>query len=87
MLGAARDHLWRIWLLQPIEVLPASPPRHAFVQDDLVHGSNDQMTMTEQFREIWNLRRTKNSYQIDPHEAVPEVSQGKGYINQEKMRL
>ncbi len=45
------------------------------------------MTMTEQFREIWNLRRTKNSYQIDPHEAVPEVSQGKGYINQERMCL
>ena len=26
-------------------------------------------------------------YQIDPREAVPEVSQGKGYLNQEKMCL
>ena len=26
-------------------------------------------------------------YQIDPREAVPEVSKGKGYINQEKMCL
>ena len=26
-------------------------------------------------------------YQIDPREAVPEVSKSKGYINQEKMCL
>ena len=29
----------------------------------------------------------KTSYQIDPREAVPEVSKSKGYINQEKMCL
>ena len=29
----------------------------------------------------------KNAYQIDPREAVPEVSKSKGYINQEKMCL
>ena len=29
----------------------------------------------------------KYIYQIDPREAVPEVSKGKGYINQEKMCL
>ena len=27
------------------------------------------------------------AYQIDPREAVPEVSKSKGYINQEKMCL
>ena len=29
----------------------------------------------------------RDPYQIDPREAVPEVSKGKGYINQEKICL
>ena len=31
--------------------------------------------------------KTYHKYQIYPREAVPEVSKGKGYINQEKMCL
>ena len=54
--------------------------------------SNEVCQVKGVIKSLINLLRlrpcfSEQLYQIDPREAVPEVSKGKGYINQEKMCL